>query len=826
MAVKYDADKMRRDTPLSEYLPTRGIGLKADGNEWRACCPFHSESTPSFCVYPGKKGTQEFQCFGCDAKGDVFEFVQKYDGVGFREACEILGGDRAPTDGRVSASPSIDRVDIYAAWKAVLPPASAPPIVAGKRTPPLANPKRPEKPPTHYTPKAVYPYTMADGRLIGYVLRVEIGGKKLTPLVLWCENQETGELTWCHRPLAEPRRLYALPEFIAKPEGQVLIVEGEKCAEAGKRLMPKLVVTTWQGGGKAAQKADWRPVGGRDVVIWPDNDEPGEATAQAVARLCLDAGARSVKIIAAPGEDKPEGWDIADAEAEGWTTADVIRFARAGARLWTRSSRPEEPRPGADRDACPPARASAEQGKEAPALKPTTQEKPKPTPAVKPIPRPDPEKPDNVVLLPNARIPEPEEGDEQHWMSYLELDANNKVRPKLMVNYIEYLHRHPMMRGVLIKNAFTTDVILQSRPPWDRGGGKWRPRKLADHDVTMAVTWLERAQMTPKHNECGTAIYAVAEKRKFDPVRDYLNGLVWDGVPRIQGGEGQVPWLYEYMGVKQTEHAVERAFGMRWLIAAVSRNLTDNVDGEKVDNMLVFEGEQGKLKSTALETIATIGGVRYFQDNIEDLSSKDSVMQLQGKLIVEIAELDAINKAGTDTVKKWLSRRVDSIRLPYGKIVSDLPRRAVIAGTVNLSGRGYLKDATGARRFWPTYIAGSIDMDNLKRDRDQLWAEAVHLYRAGEKWWLQGDEDRHAAIEQRKRFQADPWAGILDEWLSVNGDTVTLNAAFHALEIPIHMRSTAHEARIVSHLISSGYVRGTKTFKDFPVAVFRKKRDG
>lgn len=810
----FDADTVRRDNPLSEYLPRRGIRLTVNGAEWGGCCPFHAENTPSFTVYRGRKGTQEFHCFGCDAKGDVIDFVQRFDSVGFTEACEILGGTRAEVRRDAAPVPApAERTDIYAAWVAKLPPASAPQIVAGKRTGPIVNPKRPDRPPPQYTPKSVYPYRLSNGQVIGYVLRVEIRGRKITPLILWCENTETGEVSWCHRPFTGPRRLYNLPAFAERPDAQVLVVEGEKCAEAAKRLLPGVIATCWQGGGKAAGKSDWSPARGREVLIWPDNDPEGVAAAQEVARLCHAAGAQRIRIIEPPGDEQKKGWDIADAEEAGWSRTDVLRFARAGAQDWT-APEAEQPMPVAA--AAPPPERPAKRAPRA-ALKQVTQEKIQAEPD---------ERPDNVVPLRAIQADPTDYEGGVHWRAYLELDGQDRPKPKLMTNYVTFLQRHPMMRGVLTKNAFTAQTIIAKRPAWDRGQGEWRPRKLTDNDVTLAMTWLERAGLTPTHTNTGTAIMAAAEATKIDPIRDYFTGLKWDGQPRLQGINGHAPWLTTYMGVKPTKNEIERAFGMRWMIAAVARNLSERPDGEKVDNMLVLEGEQSRLKSTALEVLATINSERYFTSGISDVTSKDGIMLMQGNIIIEMDELVAISKADTEVVKSFLSRKIDSTRLPYGKTVTDLPRRFVLAGTMNPRGRGYLKDPTGARRFWPVYVSQSTDIPALTRDRDQLWAEAVHLYRAGVPWWLQGDEVEHAATEQRKRFQADAWAGPIDNFLETRvgkyADVVTLSEIFVALSIPTHMQDGSKAERVISHLIANGWIKFTQISGRRRIDAFRR----
>jgi len=813
--AKFDTDEIRRNVALSDYLPTRGITIKRDGSEWIACCPFHSENTASFQIYQGGKGTQEFKCQGCGVSGDVIQFVEQWDGVEFVEACKILNGKRTGSD-RAPASQSIDRVDFYAAWVAKMPPEDAPAINAGKRTPPLFNPKRVDKPVTAYVPSMVFPYRTKEGRLIGYVLRVDLPDRKITPCILWCENTQTGETGWCHRPMAQSgRRPYGVERLALKPSAQVMIFEGEKKVDAAVRLLPGIVPLAWVGGTQNVGKTDWSHVAGREVIIWPDNDEPGEKCALELAGLVSAAGARTVKVIERPGEDKPKGWDIADAEEEGWSTKECVAWARPRARLWpfadeTAEAAPAEPEAATDEPREDDARFSA------PPAEPETHVEMRTT--------------DNVVPLPvKKRKPPSDTGPSERisgdvWR-HLILTEDSAPKPKLMTNFVAMLTHHDEMRGVLAQNSFAHQAMLMRRPPWEAGKGAWSIRKFGDHDTTMAMSWLEKCGLQPTHSSAGIAAMAAAQANEFNPVRDYLSGLEWDGVPRVQGGEGVTPWLTEYLGVAMSNHGVERAFGMRWLIAAVARNLSDKPAGEKVDNMLIIEGAQGKMKSTALEVLGTMNGERFFTDDVGDIGSKDAVMQLQGNVIVEIAELDALNKADAETIKKWVARKVDAIRLPYGKIVVDMPRRCVLAGTVNPSGRGYLKDATGARRFWPVLVKGDIDIAGLTRDRDQLWAEAVHLYRQGEPWWLQGEEVEHAAAVQALRYSDDPWAHRIDEYLSTALDSTLITTGVimtKILELPVHMQRDEHEKRVVAHLKARGYESFRKRVGQVQVRAYRK----
>ena len=265
-----------------------------------------------------------------------------------------------------------------------------------------------------------------------------------------------------------------------------------------------------------------------------------------------------------------------------------------------------------------------------------------------------------------------------------------------------------------------------------------------------AAEWLQRRELNVTPMTVSRSVGAVAREITVHPVRDHLGALAWDGVPRIE------TWACRYLGAEDT--AFNRSVGALWLISAVARIFRPGV---KADHMLVLEGPQGARKSTALKILA---GEDWFTDELPDLGSKDAAMHMQGVWIIEIAELDAIGKAEVSRIKAFLTRTTDRFRPPYGRYTIEVPRQCVFAGTVNPD--TYLRDETGNRRFWPVRC-GTIDIDALARDRDQLWAEAVARFRAGAIWWIDTPELIAAAkSEQEKRYQGDAWDARIDRWLT------------------------------------------------------------
>lgn len=330
-------------------------------------------------------------------------------------------------------------------------------------------------------------------------------------------------------------------------------------------------------------------------------------------------------------------------------------------------------------------------------------------------------------------------------------DGPGAISPNL-ANAITALRQAPEWEGVLRFNEFALQVTTEKPAPWASKSVVW-----TDQDDRLTTEWMQRQGIGVSLDTTGQAIQTVARERPYHPVRDYLDALEWDGVRRIDG------WLTIYLNVPQTPYTC--AVGARWLISAVARIYQP---GCKADCAMILEGVQGLKKSTALKTLA---GAEWFTDEIADLGSKDAAMQSHGVWIIEIGELDSMSRPEVGKVKAFMSRAVDRYRPPYGKNLVTAGRSCVFAGSVNL--REYLRDETGARRFWPVacWDAPEIDIEALERNRDQLWAEARDRYREGSPWWLESpDLVRLAEAEQQARYEEDAWQDRIEEFLVGRSD--------------------------------------------------------
>lgn len=371
------------------------------------------------------------------------------------------------------------------------------------------------------------------------------------------------------------------------------------------------------------------------------------------------------------------------------------------------------------------------------------------------------------------------------WRTELHKTKEGKVRAGGVHNVLVALRYAPELHGMLGYNQFSEQAEIRKRTPWQAPPGPWR-----DSDDVYFRDWLENRGIFAAAQTIGEAVAAYAAEHGFHPVRDYLESLQWDGTERIDS------WLTSYAAVKPDSNYV-RAVGKRWLISAVARVFEP---GSKVDHTVIFEGPQGAGKSRLIKIL----GGEFYSDDIADLQTKDAAMSLKGVWIAELSELDAMTKADVTRIKSFISRATDHYRPPYGRHFVDSPRQCVFAGSINHA--NYLKDETGGRRFWPVACAGDLCLNSLEEDRDQLWAEAVVRYRAGDKWWLDdGALIKAAGDEQDARFQSDPWEPLVDTWLLSRTETTTAEVIEHALQKPVGQWTRADEIRVGAILRRLGW---------------------
>lgn len=287
---------------------------------------------------------------------------------------------------------------------------------------------------------------------------------------------------------------------------------------------------------------------------------------------------------------------------------------------------------------------------------------------------------------------------------------------------------------------------------------------ITDSAVLQAAIWMDRTYgMSAGKMAVQDAMTVTAAENPYNPIADYLNGLTWDGKPRC-------PHLFTgYIVGKVNDdghRSLLNAFGVRWMISAVARIMQP---GCKVDTLPVLHGAKGVKKSSAF--LALAGDAHWFADTALDPAKKDAMEQLQGVWIYEWSEFDIwLKKRGENRIRNFLSRATDHFRWTHAINVEDYPRQGAFVASTNV--KEFITDPE--RRFWPVDVQ-AVDLPAIRADRDQLWAEAVHRYKAGTQWHLTPEEEALLVTSSTDFEECDPWedliARTLVEIVQVDGHT-------------------------------------------------------
>lgn len=339
------------------------------------------------------------------------------------------------------------------------------------------------------------------------------------------------------------------------------------------------------------------------------------------------------------------------------------------------------------------------------------------------------------------------------------------------------LEHHPAWKGVIRFNEISKQVDLLGGP---LGGVSTAPSVLP----AAINNWIQEDEdlgLRLKEYDIKSQINLVARSHPYDPLKEQLLNLTWDGEPRSDG------FLERYFGA-QVAHSTRgnraayvRSVSSKWLISAVARALQP---GCKVDTVLVLEGLQGLKKSAAFRIL----GGEHFAGSQLNIADKDSRLLAAQYWIIELAEMRALVRTDLEAQKAFLSEQVDVFRPPYAPAIEKFPRRCVFVCTTN-EGR-YFGDLTGNRRFWPVTCT-DIDLDALERDRDQLWAEAVVRFQAGERWWFTPEETAAAEAETDDRLRVPAYVEPIWNWWTRRPSesrpehVKTLDVAVEALEVEL-----------------------------------------
>lgn len=602
----------------------------------------------------------------------------------------------------------------------------------------------------------------SDGALMGYVVRFKTsdGGKDTLPFT-WCVSEANGTAAWRWRQWDEPRPLYypgkQSPVTVqgANPLlPTVIVVEGERKADVLQALLDAgtpgvYVVASWPGGSKAWKKAAWDWLMACHVLLWPDCDakreqltkaereqytdeaaralaeavkpllpeakQPGMAAMLGIGALLRDTHGCRVQMLPVPRPGEvADGWDAADAiEGDGWDLERVLAFfGRAQALpvdavVQTPADKPAGP--GA-------AGADGGGGKKPPASGESA----------------------------GAGVGGDDEDEFKAHLEFICAQLGCKVH-HLKVNrklLIAALRKSSVLRDCVGFNEMTSGPATRQAWPWRQKAGP-----LENTDALRLGDFLSRHYKLPGASKASLeeAIDTVADENRFHPIRQWLEGLQHDGVPRVD------KWLIHVLGHKPDELKPKLAqylalVGRYILMGLVARVMEP---GCKFDYSVVLEGPPGLRKSTLIKTLV---GADYFSDTHFDIGAgKDGFEQFDGLWGYELSEMTALRRADSEQVKQFFSSQIDRFRGAYQRYVQPHPRQVVIFCSTNK--RQYLYDLTGNRRFWPVRATQPLKIDWVTKYRDQLFAEALALYRAGEQYFPDETVEKELfEPEQKKRL--------------------------------------------------------------------------
>lgn len=362
-----------------------------------------------------------------------------------------------------------------------------------------------------------------------------------------------------------------------------------------------------------------------------------------------------------------------------------------------------------------------------------------------------------------------EDENDDDWMLRLELSKNGTVLSTIN-NVSTILTYDTRIKGTFGLNELSHRTEVIEDLPWRdmKLGQVWK-----DSDDSNLREWLEVEYGIKGKEKIMDAFTNVAFKNHFHPIRSYIESIEWDGVKRLD------TLMVDYLGAEDSDYT--RAVTRKQFVAAVARVYEPGI---KHDEMLILVGPQGLGKSTLLDKM----GKEWFSDSVEDFKGKDVAEGLQGRWIIEIGELDAMKRNEVETVKKFLSKRVDIFRMAYGRRSDEYKRQCIFFGTTN--GDEFLKDSTGNRRFWPVDTnlrkpTKSVFYE-LDEDVDQLWAEAKYYYDQGEELFIKDEIAEAAEKAQAKHKETDPRLGQVMEYLDMKLPTDWANMPLQARRDFIH----------------------------------------
>jgi putative DNA primase/helicase len=569
-------------------------------------------------------------------------------------------------------------------------------------------------------PSTRWAYNDRDGNLLMYVCRFDPEGerKQVVPYS-WCKHPDgTERWTWRGITGSTKRPLYGLDRLAAMPDADVIVVEGEKAADAAQAIFgDTAAVVTWMGGVETADRVSLRALAGRRVILWPDFDsqvhrdtnellplheQPGVRAMMAIA-TALKGHAREVHMVRyVPGDGAFEhGWDLADAKADGWDLQGVMAYMgeNTGDPWHVASGKPLTPPPSQ-----PPAPAN-----------------------------------DNTPNVPLDASVNP--------FGFPHL--SDKGQPMNTVENLEYLMGEYGITARYNQVRKQVEVCVPGR------------NYTADNRANAALAEMTSICARNRMPQSMLADYTklIADRHAFNPVCEWIDSKPWDGTSRLQQLLDTVkvsgdPWL-------------KNALMRRWLISAVAAIYTPH--GFESHGALVFTGPQGSGKTSWFRRLVPHSLGVVLLGAVLDPNNKDTVTNAVSHWIVELGELDAtFRKADIARLKSFVTLATDKLRRPYDRIESEYQRRTVFCASVNED--RYLVDDTGNRRWWTVPVLSIEYRHDI--DMQQLWAEVLTLFRAGEQHWLTPEENDALGALNAEHEAVDPVEEIISrafDWEAMPG---------------------------------------------------------
>ena len=732
---------LRAQTTLPEWLP----GGKFRGDEY--VCADISGGQGESLKYNILKGTGKDFATG-ETFGDMIDLYAKIHRISMKESYLALSTNR-----------QFDKaVIVHAKPK---PPKDLP----------IVKPPREVTLPLTTGSSHVWFYSDENNDLLFIIARFDTDGKKSFVPYCWDGTK------WVNRHWPAPRPLYGIE--LLKPESAkpVLIVEGEKaCTAARKLLGAYYICMTWACGAQAWNKADFTPIHGRKVLLWPDNDEAGIKAMDHVGDMLLEHCPEVKVLDVSSNKLWPDGADAADYTG---TTGDLIGWAKNIVKEKNRRAVEVLPRVGMNE--------APENSRTNVSSQPDSQIVPTSVTNVT-----------NNILVLNSEEGislfdgPPPEGVRELLRSYGLTFAQGGSPHGNMGNIYKILTNDRFFRGCFYFEEFENAIYYKI------GDAPFRQWEEIGAKKLLQLMQSEFRLHSSSKDGIYDAVEMIANQNVRNGPKEYLNSLIWDGKSRIK------TFLHDYLKAEKSEYTAK--VGRNFFVSSVARIMSP---GCPVHSMMTLVSDrQGTGKS---RTCSILGG-QWYLDSGTKFDDKDFLQGLRGKWLIEISELSGLRKADDESIKKVITCASDNYRPSYGRLTANHPRQCVFVGTTNTE---FLRDHTGNRRHWPVTI-GELDADGLMRDRDQLFAEAMNEFNQSvDSDWLVIPEELIAPT-QLEHMVIDPWYEDVAAYcngsnLAIFGPPQTpkrkvmVNEILDKLGIDMDRRATRDTMRVIGILRQLGY---------------------